>query len=66
MQYPLICKPILYAVYLLRLYRYRLEDKKLIDEFKVKRKEFCKANKLEKIKLKTVIKSFKNFGMTTF
>lgn len=66
MQYPFICKPILYTVYLLRLRRYQLSDKKLVAEYKRIRKDFCKANKLEKIKLKTVIKSFKNFGMTTF
>ena len=66
MQYPFICRPILFLIYLLRLRRYHLQDKKLVPEFRKKRKEFCKDNKLEKIKLKTVIKAFKNFGMTTF
>ncbi len=66
MQYPIICKPVLYMAYVLRLYRYQLQDKSLVKEFKMKRKDFCRNNKLEKIKIKTIIKSFKNFGMTTF
>ena len=66
MQYPIICKPVLYAVYLLRLLRYRLQDKTIIKEFRKIRKDFCKENKISKIKIKTIIKSFKNFGMTTF
>lgn len=66
MQYPFIFIPILYMVYRLRLYRYKITDKALVKEFTVNRKEILKTNRLEKIKIKTIIKSFKNFGMTTF
>lgn len=66
MQYPLIFKPVLYLIYCLRLYRYHLKDKSLVKEFKEKRINFYKENTLQKISIKTVLKAFKSFGMTTF
>lgn len=66
MLYPIVFLPILYMVYLLRIKRNGIKDKKLISEFKQKRDKFCKEQRLNKIKLKTVIKAYKQFGMTVF
>ena len=66
LQYPRICTPILYLVYMMRIRRYHIKDKSLVKKFRIKNKEFSKENSIERIKLITVIKSFFEFGMTTF
>lgn len=66
LQYPTIFLPALWLVYQLRIYRYKLKDKSLIGQFREKNKEFCRVNKIEKIKIRTVLDSLKEFGMTTF
>lgn len=66
LQYPWVFLPLLYAAYRLRIHRYRLQDKSLIKTYRQKNREFCKKYSLRKVKIKTVIKSFKEFGATTF
>ncbi len=66
MLYPTVFLPVLYMVFLLRIKRNGIKDKKLIAEFKQKRNKFCKEQCLDKIKIKTVIKAYKQFGMTVF
>ena len=66
LQYPWVFLPLLYAAYRLRIHRYRLQDKSLIKTYRKKNREFCKTHSLRKIKIKTVLKSFREFGATTF
>lgn len=66
LMYPGIFLPVLWAVYKLRIYRYRLKDRSLIKQFKQKNKAFCSNNQIQKIRVKTVLLSLKEFGMRTF
>lgn len=65
--YPKICLPILSLAFKKRLKNSGIKDKALINEFKQTRKNFAKTQKgIKKIKLRTVIKSYKLFGLSTF
>ena len=66
LQYPWVFLPLLYAAYRLRIHRYRLKDKSLIKEYRQRNRVFCKQHSLKKVKIKTVLKSFREFGATTF
>jgi len=66
LMYPVIFTPALWAVYHLRIHRYRLQDKSLIGKFRKMNRDFCKANKIKRVKIGCVLHTFKEFGMTTF
>lgn len=66
LQYPRIFLPLLYAAYRLRIHRYQLKDRTLIKTYRKKNREFCKTHSLKRVKVRTVLKSFREFGLTTF
>lgn len=66
LQYPWVFLPLLYMAYRLRIYRYRLKNKGLIKIYGKKIREFCKANSIKKVKVRTVLRSVCEFGKTTF
>lgn len=66
LQYPWVFLPLLYAAYRLRIYRYHLKDKGLIKVYRQKHRAFCRNSSLHKIKIRTVLKSCREFGMKTF
>ena len=65
-QYPFVFFPILNLAYRLRIHRYKLNDKGLIKSFKANNRQFIRNTSTKRIKCRTVLKSFKEFGMTTF
>lgn len=66
LQYPWVFLPLLYAAYRMRIHRYRLQDKSLINVYRQKNRQFCKEHSLKKVKIKTVLKCFREFGATVF
>ena len=64
--YPAVVTPVLYMAYKKRIKNNGITDKALIGEFKVKRKAFSKAHKVKKVRLSTVIKAYREFGLTVF
>ena len=66
MIYPLVFYPLLYFAYLMRIRRNSITNKKLIKELSQKRKDFVREQKVPKVKVKTVIKAYMQFGMTVF
>ena len=66
MLYPAIFRLPLWIVFMLRLRRYRIKDKAMLAEKKEARIKFMMDNKLEKIRVLTVIKALKEFGITVF
>ena len=64
--YPTAVTPLLYAAYKKRMKKNALTDKALIREFSEKRKAFSKAHKVKKIRLSTVVKAYREFGLTVF
>ena len=64
--YPRICAPILYAAYKQRLKKNGVSSKELLNEFKLKRKQFYKENRVKRIRISTVVRSYKEFGLTVF
>lgn len=63
---PVICRPLLYAAYIMRLKKNSIADRNLINEFRKKRKAFCRNNCMKKIRFNTVVKMFKEFGIKVF
>lgn len=66
MLYPFVFLPILCLAYHMRLKKHGIVNKNLKLEFKQKRKQFKKENKLKKIKILSVINAYRQFGMTVF
>lgn len=66
MLYPILFRFPLWVVFVLRLRKYNINDKTLIAKQKVIRKKIMSNNKLQKIQILTVIKAFKEFGITVF
>ena len=64
--YPSVLLPVLHLAYIRRLKKHNVTDKEQIKALKSKRKEFCKNNRVKKIKLGTVIKTYREFGLTVF
>lgn len=65
--YPVVCYPMLWLAYKKRLKNSGIKDKALIKEFKQTRKTFAKTQKgVKKVKLRTVIKAYKLFGLSVF
>ena len=64
--YPFIFRFPLFVIYQIRMYRYHIKDRELLREEKQARKRFVAENKLQKIRVSTVIKAFKEFGATVF
>ena len=66
LQYPSVFLPLLYMAYKKRLHMYSGNNKEYIRSCEKKSKEFLKNNKVKKIKFSTVIKCYKEFGLTVF
>lgn len=64
--YPVLFAPIVYFAYKKRLKKHSITDKALLNEMKLKRKDLYKKNKTKKVKVSTVIKSYKEFGLKVF
>ena len=64
--YPAIFRLPLFLVYQMRLRRYNLKDKALLAEEQKARKAFMAENTIKKIRFTTVIKAFREFGVTVF
>jgi glycosyltransferase involved in cell wall biosynthesis len=64
--YPSIFTPVLYMAYKTRLKKYAKENMGLIKDVAKKGKEFVKNTKVKKVKVTTVIKCYKEYGLTTF
>ena len=64
--YPRICTPLLWLAYVKRLKNGKVTSKELLKKYKDIRKDFCHKNKIKKIKLRTVIRSYKEFGLAVF
>lgn len=64
--YPRIFTPILWLTYKLRMYRHQLKDRALIQTFRQKNREFYRENKIRRVKMGSVLKCFREFGLTTF
>ena len=64
--YPRIFAPLLYMAFRQRLKNHGVRSRELLDEFKAKRKKFYGDTKVKRIKIGTVIRSYKEFGLTVF
>jgi len=64
--YPAVFEPILYMAYKKRIKNFGITDKALIAEFDGKRKEFMKRHNVKKVSIGTVIKAYREFGLTVF
>ncbi len=64
--YPRICTAVLYAAYRMRISKCGIKDKALVKEFKAKRKGFMKEYSLKRVKLKTVLDAYREFGLSVF
>lgn len=64
--YPFVFLPLLYLAYKKRLKQNSIHDAALMKELRAKRKEFYQNNKVKKSKIGTVIKSYREFGLTVF
>lgn len=64
--YPRVLLPVLHLAYTRRLKKHNITDKAQIREFKLRRREFCKENRTKKIKISTVIRAYREFGLTVF
>lgn len=66
MLYPSIFRFILWISFCLRLKKYGISDKDILHGQKLIRQKFMRDNSLSKIRFTTVIKAFKEFGITVF
>ncbi len=67
LKYPWIFRPLLYFAYISRIRKNGVKDKVVIKESQKKAAEVYIRNKgVRKIKIRTVIKCFREFGFTTF
>lgn len=66
MLYPSVFRIPLFLVYRMRLRRYHIKDKTLLMEEEKARKAFMAENKIKKIRFISVIRAFREFGVTVF
>lgn len=64
--YPRIYTAVLYAAYRMRISKCGIRDKALIKEFKLKRKNFIKEHSLKRVRSKTVLDAYREFGLSVF
>lgn len=66
MQYPVIFRPVIYMAYKRRLQKYGGDNKEEIHSYRIKNKAFLMNNQIAKIKISTVIRCYREFGLTVF
>lgn len=66
LMYPSIFRFPLFVVYKMRMRRYQIKNRELLQEEKKAQKQFVAKNKLRKIRCSTVMKAFFEFGATVF
>lgn len=66
MCYPIVFTPIVYLAFKKRLKKHHVSNKIVLKEMSEERKKIYKTNKVKKSKIGTVLKSYKEFGLTVF
>jgi len=64
--YPVVCRPVLYMAYRMRCYQYLRPYKGALKKADAMVQDILKNNRHKKIRLSTVIKMYKTFGLTVF
>ena len=64
--YPHVCAPLLYAAFKMRLKKNGVASSEFLAEFKLKRKQFYRETRVKRIRLVTVLKAYREFGLTVF